>query len=84
MLRVNPKLCEILGYDEAELRGLTFHDITHPDDLEEDIGYLARLLAGEIGTFSMQKRYLRKEGSPVWANLTVSLVREPSGASRST
>lgn len=79
-LKVNGKLCEILGYDSREILELTFQDITHPEDLEKDLGYARQLLAGEIQTYSMEKRYFKKDGSIVWINLTVSLVRDVSGA----
>jgi PAS domain S-box-containing protein len=75
-LRVNQKLCEIVGYSAAELAGLTFQDITHPDDLETDLACMRQLLAGEIQTYSIEKRYFHKSGEPVWIELTVSLVRE--------
>jgi PAS domain S-box-containing protein len=82
-LRVNDKLCEITGYSREELTsGMTFQDITHPDDLEADVEHAQRLWAGEIDTYSMQKRYLRKDASVVWIQLTVSVVREPSGEPR--
>lgn len=79
-LRVNQKLCDIVGYSKEELLKLTFQDITHPDDLDADLGYVRQVLADEIKTYSMEKRYYRKDGSIVWINLTVSLLREPSGA----
>jgi PAS domain S-box-containing protein len=79
-LRVNQKLLEIVGYSGEELLRMTFQEITHPDDLETDLEQARRLLAGEIDTYSMEKRYIKKDGSIVWINLTVSLVRDPNGA----
>jgi PAS domain S-box-containing protein len=78
-LRVNDKLCAILGYPREELMRLSFQDITHPDDLETDLNHVRQILAGEIKTYSMEKRYLRKDRSLVWTNLTVSLVRTERG-----
>jgi PAS domain S-box-containing protein len=78
-LRVNHKLCDILGYTREELLEKTFEEITHPDDLEPNQEYRRQLLAGEIGSFSMEKRCVRKDGSIVWGNLTASLGCEPSG-----
>jgi PAS domain S-box-containing protein len=74
-LRVNHKLCDIVGYSVQELQQFTFQDITHPDDLEADLGYMRQLLADEIQTYAMEKRYFRKSGETVWIELTVSLVR---------
>lgn len=76
-LRVNQKLCDIVGYDEQELLACTFQDITHPDDLEADLGYVQQMLAHALDTYSMEKRYIRKDGSQVWINLTVALVWQP-------
>jgi PAS domain S-box-containing protein len=73
-LQVNHRLCEIVGYSEEELLARSFQDITHPDDLDKDLGYVRRMLAREIDTYSLEKRYRRKNGSPVWINLTVSLT----------
>ncbi len=75
-LKVNDKLCEILGYSREELMQLTFQDITHPEDLETSLDFVSQALSGEIKTFSMEKRYIRKDRSLVWANLTVALVRD--------
>jgi PAS domain S-box-containing protein len=75
-LRVNRKLCEILGYAPDELLQRRFHDLTYRDDLEPDLALLNRALAGEIATFSMEKRYIRGDGAIIWADLAVSLVRD--------
>jgi PAS domain S-box-containing protein len=78
-LRVNQKLCDIVCYSYEELRQKTFQEITHPDDLEVDLAYAQQLLAGEIQTYSMEKRYIRKDGSLIWIYLTASLVRKSEG-----
>ncbi|MBF0255607.1 MAG: PAS domain S-box protein [Gammaproteobacteria bacterium] len=76
-LRVNRKLCSILGYSQGELLGKSFHDITHPDDLDSDLEQTQRMLAGDIDSYSLEKRYLRKDGSTLWVNLTVALIWTP-------
>jgi PAS domain S-box-containing protein len=81
-LRFNQALCDFTGFSPGELRQKTFGDITHPDDLDKDWAQARRLLAGEISTYSIEKRYLRKNGEPVWAWLTVSLLRDPDGRPR--
>ncbi|MFC5598747.1 PAS domain S-box protein [Deinococcus cellulosilyticus] len=78
-LTVNQRLCDIVGYSNTELMGLTFQDITHPEDLDKDLHLLNLLVSGRIQTYDMQKRYIRKDGTLVWVNLTVSLVRTPEG-----
>ncbi len=78
-LRVNQRLLDILGYSRDELLRMTFQDITHPDDLGQDTTYLRRLLAGEVDTYLREKRYVRKDGTTVWAHLTVALVRHETG-----
>src|SRR6266511_2336666 len=79
-MEVNQRLCDIVGYDREELMTKTFADITHPDDLEQDLGALRRMLAGEVETYLREKRYYRKDGSVVWVGLTTSLVRKADGA----
>ena len=78
-IRLNQRFCEIMGYSREELLGLTFREITHPDDLARDEQLVAQLLRGELSSFTVEKRYLRKNGDVVWANLMVSLLRSPSG-----
>ena len=78
-LRVNRSVCNITGYNETEMLARTFQDITHPDDLESDLENVRRMLAGEIDTYQMEKRYFHRSGSIVWVLLSVSLVRTKSG-----
>lgn len=78
-LAVNPALCDLVDYREEELLQLTFQDITHPDDMDADLGLLDRLLAGEIPSYRMEKRYIRRGGELVWILLAVSLVRDADG-----
>jgi PAS domain S-box-containing protein len=75
-LRVNKALCELVGYCEQELLATTFQAITHPDDLEIDLNYVRQLLAGEIPTYQLEKRYFHKQGHEVWILLSVALVRD--------
>jgi PAS domain S-box-containing protein len=79
-LEVNQRLCDMIGYTREELLTKTFMDITHADYLEADLKELRRILAGEIDTYSMEKRYCRKDGSLVGVNLTVSLMRKANGS----
>ncbi len=78
-LRVNRALCALTGYDEDDLLGRSFQEVTHPDDLAADLTQHRRMLAGEIPGFRMEKRYLRKDGRTVWVDLAVSLVRDRAG-----
>ncbi len=75
LLRVNRKFCEIVGYTKTELLATTFQAITEPADLAEDLDLLAQLINGEIGEYTLEKRYIHKQGYHVWVNLTVALIR---------
>lgn len=77
--RVNQALCRITGYQEHELTELTFQDITHPDDLDNDINEATRLLQGEISSYQMNKRYYSKDGHIIWAALSGGIVRDAAG-----
>ncbi|MEH1916374.1 PAS domain S-box protein [Nostoc sp.] len=78
-LQVNPALCEITGYSLEELIQMNFQEITHPDDLEVDLENAGRVLAKEISGYSLEKRYICKDGSIVWVNLTSSTVWDVNG-----
>lgn len=71
-LRVNRKYCQIVGYSLEELQGLSYADITHPEDLQTDLDHVAGLLSGTSREFTIEKRYIRKDGGIVWVYLTVS------------
>ena len=79
IIRINDCLCRMLGRPAEVLLSLGFQDITHPDDLDADIFQMGRLLAGEIATYSIEKRYFRGDGAIVWGELTVSLVSDRQG-----
>jgi PAS domain S-box-containing protein len=79
-LRVNQKYCEIVGYSREELLQRTFQDITHPGDLATNLEVWAALLRGESPNFSLEKRNLRKDGSPIWVEVFTSLQRDAAGA----
>jgi PAS domain S-box-containing protein len=78
-LRVNRRFCEITGYPEAELLRMTFHDLTHPDDLQSTLEIVGPVLRGEASEWQSEKRYVRKDGSVVWVTVTGSTVRDESG-----
>ncbi len=78
-LKVNRALCDLTGYSQEELLAISFQEITHPDDLDADLAHLERLVAGEIESYRMEKRYLRRDGSVVPVLLSVSALRGDDG-----
>jgi PAS domain S-box-containing protein len=78
-LAVNPGLCRMLGYSEAELLGRNVREVTHPDDVAADNRAIRQLASGERHEYVRDKRYLRKDGSPVWARLRVAASTDATG-----
>jgi diguanylate cyclase (GGDEF)-like protein/PAS domain S-box-containing protein len=75
-LRVNHALCQLLGYDEKELTGKSFQEITHADDLAADLQSIVDMIAGRLRHYHAEKRYFHKSGRLIWIQLSVSLIRD--------
>ena len=78
-LRVNQRFCDMVGYSEAELLALDCADITHPDTLAANLAARHRLISGEIPFYQNEKRYICKDGSLLWIDLSISTVRDDDG-----
>src|SRR5262249_38235712 len=78
-LRVNRKLCQMLGYSEQEMLQLTLHDVTHPDDREFSAARLNSSFADGTEEFSIEKRYIRKDGAIIWVQINWTVIPEPDG-----
>jgi PAS domain S-box-containing protein len=78
-MRVNQWFCDILGYSQEELTRLKFNQITHPDFIKQDLVEIQRLLDGKSDQYSIDKQYIRKDNSTLWAHLTLSALREEDG-----
>jgi PAS domain S-box-containing protein len=76
LIDVNPAFCKMLGYPREELCGRTFQQLTHPQDVALNVALLERLSSGQISSYHMQKRYLRASGDVLWADLTVSALKD--------
>lgn len=79
-IRLNQRFCDIVGYPADELMSITFDEITHPHDRNAGEAYLQQMLTGEISSYTLEKRYLHKDGSSIWVSLTTSLVRKADGS----
>jgi diguanylate cyclase (GGDEF)-like protein/PAS domain S-box-containing protein len=78
-LRVNQRMCDMLGYTAKELLALSFIDITHPEDLARSTQSFQLMLAGELDSYRMDKRFLMKLGTPFWSHISVALKRNDAG-----
>ena len=78
-IHVNKQLCDFLGYSKEEFLSKTFQEITYRDDLENDLAHAAELYTGTVDSFSIEKRYIHKNGEPLWANLTATAIRDENG-----
>jgi PAS domain S-box-containing protein len=79
-MEVNPRMCEILGYEQGELMQIPWAVLVHPDDLADDIGNYERIVAGEVEGFQMPKRWIRKNGDVVHTNVSVQCQRRLDGS----
>lgn len=78
-LEYNDRLCEILGYRREELLHKTWKDLSHPDDLEMALTYFRRLVSGDIDRYTIEKRYIRKDGSSVYTTIAVQAFYREDG-----
>jgi PAS domain S-box-containing protein len=81
-LRVNPRFCQILGYSQEECLASGFRDVTHPEDLADEMAGFQQLITGRIGTYHREKRYLHKQGHTIWLDVTGSLVYDHAGKAK--
>jgi diguanylate cyclase (GGDEF)-like protein/PAS domain S-box-containing protein len=81
-IEVNDRLCQIFGYSKEELTRLTWADLTHPDDLDANLNLFNQMTAGEIDSFQLDKRYIRKDNSVVFTTIFATCHRNPDGTVR--
>jgi two-component system NtrC family sensor kinase len=79
-IEVNDALCKIFGYSREQLLTMTWVDLTYPEDLEADVNYFNRVLAGEIDHYSMNKRFIRADGEIIYANISARCIRNKDGS----
>jgi PAS domain S-box-containing protein len=79
LLKVNSSFCRMLGFSESELVGRSYTETTHPDDVAANLAGTRRLADGEISSFRMEKRYIRKDGAVVWADMNTASVPDAHG-----
>lgn len=80
LVEPNTHLCDMLGYSDQELAAMTVDEVTHVEDRDLDVPFVSRLTAGEINTYELEKRFVRRGGTVLWGRVAVSLVRSEAGA----
>jgi diguanylate cyclase (GGDEF)-like protein/PAS domain S-box-containing protein len=75
LVKVNNRLCQMLGYTQQELTALTLFDITHPEDIELDLRQAEKVFRGEIPNYAVEKRYLKRDQEVLWVNSTSSVIQ---------
>lgn len=82
MVEVNDEICRVLGYERSELLRLKWNDITHPDDRAESRASIHRVMTGEVDSYTLDKRFMRKDGRVIYATISVSCLRREDGSAR--
>jgi PAS domain S-box-containing protein len=80
ILKVNPSYCRITGYNETELRQINYHSLTHPDDRALNDKKIEEMLTKQFPGTTLEKRYIRKDGQPIWVSVSISLYKDPKGS----
>ncbi len=78
-IRFNDKYCEITGYSETELLNIHFHDLTHPEDRQQDWEIFSKAMRGETSHYSNEKRYIRKDGTIIWVRMNAAFIKDEAG-----
>jgi len=79
IFQMNPALRRMLGYTESELKRLTFRDFTHPEDLEKQMRFFEKCLRGEIDSYQLDERYVKKDGEIIWVAMSVAITKDEVG-----
>lgn len=79
LTKVNQAFCDLLGYKESELKTMSFKNVTHPDDMKESAAFLEKMSSKQLDKFTLKKRYIKKDGTILYAKTSVSAVRDSKG-----
>jgi PAS domain S-box-containing protein len=82
IIQANPVFCQMLDYTETELKNVTFKDVTHPEDLEKQMPDDEKCVQGDIDSYQLDIRYIKKDGEIIWVDMTVAITRDKAGLPR--